>query len=210
MKFSRPAFLMSLAVGFFFLTSCSTLEVHTDWDTKIDFSKFKTYTWPNTVQPDTGNPIVDDDLVDARIRSAVDQVLSAKGYRRMDLSEGEPDFWVHYNVTVKDKTDVTSIPTPMYSVPYGGTAGGYAPAMVWGGSFQTVVMQYEVGTLLIDIANPRTKRLVWRGVGSDIIETAKTPEKATKKIDNVVEQILKTFPPLPTEKPEPRPSKNHL
>ena len=161
-------------------TGCSSLEVHTDWDQSTDFSQLKTYSWATAVQPDTGNAQIDDDLFDERIRRAVDQDLSAKGYQK--LSAGTPDFLVSYKITVKDQTDVDSMPT----LGYGGR---------WAGGGEVFTVHYQMGTLFLDLKSTATGKLIWRGIATDVVEPSKTPEKGDAKIINSVDAVLANFPP---------------
>jgi hypothetical protein len=162
---------------------CSSLEVRTDWDQHTDFSQLKTYTWSSAAQPHTGNPELDDDLLNERVRSSVDEILAAKGYRK--LSEGIPDFTVGYKITVKEQTDVESMPNMGYGYRYGG----------WAGGGQIFTIHYQVGTLILDIKDPATKKIIWRGYGIDDVDPAKTPEKRDAQTAHTMELILAKFPP---------------
>lgn len=172
-----------------FFSGCSSLEIHTDWDQSADFSKLKTYAWTTATQPDTGNPEIDDDLFDERTRKAIDQTLASKGYQK--LASGTPDFLVSYHIIIKDMTDVNSVPTIGYATPYGyGRGGGFS---YW--SYQTFTTHYQEGTLIIDIVNAQTKKLIWRSTGTDVVEPAKTPEKRDQEINDGIRHILAGFPP---------------
>lgn len=51
-------------------------------------------------------------------------------------------------------------------------------------------------SLIIDIADRRSKQLIWRGTGQDYIDKNETPEQITESINQTVAEILKTFPPM--------------
>jgi hypothetical protein len=52
---------------------------------------------------------------------------------------------------------------------------------------------YEVGTLVLDMYDAQTKRLVWRGVATKTV--SKKPEKNEKALEKAVEKMFKNFPP---------------
>jgi hypothetical protein len=162
------------------LCSCSTVAVRTDWDQAHDFSAWRSFAWmPEGTEPKGRRP-VDDPLVDERIRAAVERTLAAKGYQRAR----NPDFYVGTAVYVREKLDVYTI-----NHYYG---WGYR----WGvGLPETHVTEYDEGTLVIDLADAKSRKLVWRGSGSKRIDPSPSPERVTESVNRAVEEILADFPP---------------
>ena len=62
-----------------------------------------------------------------------------------------------------------------------------------GGGVSTI--HYQQGTLILDFIDPKTKNLIWRGVAEGVVPARTSPEKSEKKINEVVQQMLKKFPP---------------
>jgi hypothetical protein len=62
------------------------------------------------------------------------------------------------------------------------------------GTSTTQVRTYTEGTLIVDIWDAKKKELVWRGVGSDTVSS--NPESNAKKIDQVVADMFKRYPPM--------------
>ena len=79
---------------------------------------------------------------------------------------------------------------------YGGVGGwGYHGWGVGMGTATTYENVYTVGTLILDVYDAKTQKLLWRGSASDTI-----PEKSSslaKKIDKAVTKMMKKFPPPP-------------
>jgi hypothetical protein len=71
---------------------------------------------------------------------------------------------------------------------YGYRAGG------WGGP-QTYAYDYDEGTLLIDVADPATMQLLWRGSATGVVDPQASPEKRELRINDAVERMLADFPP---------------
>ncbi len=171
---------LALCVG------CATVQVETDWNPGTDFSKLHSYAWLTEQPLKTGDARFDSPLVDQRIRSATAETLAAKGF--VTASQASADFLMAYMITSQQKTDVNTI-YEGYGYGYGGWGGpGYA---------RTYVTQYELGTLILDVLDPKTKTLVWRGSGSAVLGEALTPEDRDRRVREAVEEILAKFPPPP-------------
>jgi hypothetical protein len=162
---------------------CSSRSVNFDYDRSADFSSFKTYAWHD------GELSIkeEDPLGHQRIMDAVDRQMSAKGFSKVSSN---PDVYVTYNG--EDNEQVRMDTTHM--------GYDYGPDWYWGGGFgmdmgtsTTQVRTYLEGTLVVDIWDANKKQLVWRGVGSDIVSD--NPESNAKKIDKMVADMFKRYPP---------------
>jgi hypothetical protein len=74
---------------------------------------------------------------------------------------------------------------------YNGFGGGWR----WGGfgDATTTTDNYKVGSLVLDMFDSQTKKLVWRGSASDTLSN-KT-DKNIKNLNKGVQKMLKDFPP---------------
>lgn len=66
---------------------------------------------------------------------------------------------------------------------------------LWGGFGDATTYEetYDVGTLVVDMFDTMSKKLIWRGSASDIL--AGKPEKDEKKLEKAVEKMFEHFPP---------------
>ena len=66
---------------------------------------------------------------------------------------------------------------------------------MWGGfgDETTEIENYTVGTLVVDIFDNSTKKLIWRGSASDVLSDK--PEKNMGKLDKAVDKMFEHFPP---------------
>ncbi len=185
MRFRQSLAVSLVAVA---LAGCPPrVTVTTDHDPGANFGALHTYAWRAGPQQGTGDPRIDSTLLDARVRGAVNRVLASKGYTQ-DTAGTRPDFLVGYHAVVRQKTSVQTI----------NTWYGYGPGPGWGGMGgwpQTYVREYDEGTLLIDIIDPATMKLLWRGSGTAIVVPGLSPEEREKRINSAVDQILADFPP---------------
>jgi hypothetical protein len=154
-----------------------------DFDKTANFAGFKTYAHKEGTR-------VGQELIDARIVAAIDAQMAAKGFT---LSESAPDVVVVYHVAFDKEKDIST-----YSSGYGGGYGryGYGYGGGWaGGTSTTQVRDILIGTLVIDVADAKAGKMVWRGMGVKEVDTTAKPEKRDKSISKAVEKIFKNYPP---------------
>ena len=167
--------LFAFAVMLF--SGCSSISVNQDYDPAYDFSKLKTFGFiPITAEAGI------DQLNADRLSTAIKTNLATKGY----TVSKEADFGVALYFTKSTKTDIQSTGGYGYGYGYRGYGG-------MGGS--TYVTQYDEGTLVIDFIDVAENKLVWRGIGTGILDSTPSVEERTEKINNAVTEILAQFPP---------------
>ena len=183
---TMPKRLLFICFVSIFLQACSGITVSQDYEKEYNFSGLKTFAWkPNE---DNGYGVKDNDLVDKRIRTAIENNLLARSYRLIDSST--PDFFISYHLTVEQK--ITS------SGMSGGVSIGRSSRGRYGGvgmSTGSEVRAYDQGTLLIDVTIPLGDQLVWRGVATQSVSDHSSPDESTVRINETVEKILAQFPP---------------
>ena len=176
------------------VSGCSTLEVSYDYDPKADFSGLSTYQWLDEPQKPTGDPRIDGNtILRDRIHLAVDSELRARGFTKVSA---DPDFLVAYHVSLDRRQSVQTLNSyygygPGWGYGYG---AAYRPGF-WGGAPETYVYEYEEGTLILDIVDPKNKELMWRGSATDEVSFKSTPEKDQTQLNKAVQELLEHFPP---------------
>lgn len=163
------------------VSGCATFRIQTDYDPAVDFGRLRTYAWQPRTERSEADARINNDLLDARVRSAVDRVLQARGYQL--VTDAAHDFNVAYIVTIDTRTDVHTIPVT-YGWGWWGVMGT-----------ETYVDQYEQGTLLLDVIDAGSNKLVWRGSAAARVVDEETPERRTQRVNEAVEKILERFPP---------------
>ena len=168
------------------LTSCGpTLKVTSDYDKSSNFKQYKTF---SLYKSDSISSAISA-LNQQRIRNAIVQEMIKKGFQENNMS---PDLLVNPVAIVKNKMAITSN-TDYYG--YGGVYRPYYWGAGWGtSSFTTYnVQQYKDGSLLIDIIEASSKKLIWQGVGnSEIDGPLKEPDE---QIPQAITKIMAGFPP---------------
>lgn len=170
MKISR-ALALGLALA---AAACSTLELNTDYTPGTDFGKYRTFEFRPAAQPK--NPVA------ARsVSYAVGQTLEAKGMKEV-AQGGDLLIYGHFVRDEKLQFDTYGYTT------VGWYGWGYSPAV-------TTARVIPVGTLLIDLVDASTKKLVWRGMVKDEIDTQLYPEEREKKAIGIAKQLFADYPP---------------
>ena len=167
----------SVGVVFLFATASFAEQVKTDYDRSNDFSHYKTYSWEKV---QTQNALWVD-----RIKEAVNAALTAKGLT--PVASGGDVAIVAIEMTQSH---------PTLNTFYNGFGGGWR----WGGGFgnaTTTVDNYKVGTLVVDLFDANTKKLVWRGSSSDTLSNKS--DKNIKALDKGVQKMFDHFPPDATK-----------
>ena len=185
-RIHRSALVLAAVLGLA-VSGCAGFQVTQDYDPAADFSGYRSWYWlPPSV---SGDPRVDNDLVHARIRRAVESSLSARGFRK--TSTGEGDFGVGYHVLIEGKTDVRTIDNYYGYGPGWGRYGG----RVGGVYSETYVDQYEEGTLILDVVDTGSMSLAWRGSTSARVQENLDPQARAERVQKAVDAILAEFPP---------------
>ncbi len=170
------------------LAGCASQKVDWDYDPGRSLAGLKTYAWLETSEDVKKKGYQLDALMDQRVQDAVDRGLQAKGLRRVKGSASntaQVDFLVNYMTTVKTRRDEQQITT---SFGY-----GYSPWGV-GMNTETRIKDYEEGTLIVDMIDPQTKKLIWRGQYRSRLKEKMTPQERTDRINQSINAILSGFP----------------
>ncbi|MBN1379855.1 MAG: DUF4136 domain-containing protein [Gammaproteobacteria bacterium] len=168
--------------------ACSGIKVEQDYAEKTDFSKLKSYAWQSDKQKSTGDVRVDNSLLNNRIRQAVDNSLSSKGFNKSATKK--TDFLVAYHYVIREKDEDSRVHTGIgIGAGHRGSYGGLMLGL--GGSDR----DYEVGELTIDILDPNNQQIIWRGVASRKIISQSDPAERAARINETIAAVLKKFPP---------------
>ena len=150
-------------------------SVSYDYDRAVNFSKFRTYAW-------VGGTVLHDELNHARVVRAIDTQLESKGLFKVD-GEREADVLVAYHANFDENLQIT------------GFAGGFGPPRFGNVSGTATTQKVVSGTLIVDLMDARTQKVVWRGLAARDLDPSAKPEKRDKNINKAAEKIFKHYPP---------------
>jgi Domain of unknown function (DUF4136) len=148
-------------------------KITVEFDQAADFSKYKTFAIRDG-QLNSRNPALNSELVKKKIEADIVRDLTARG---LEVTTGRSDLNVRYHFGSVRKAEIERYP-----------AG-------WRGFGTRVVrVPYTEGTLVIDLRDPSTRSLVWRGIAS---EEKSDGTKIEGKLDDMVRKSIEKYPPKP-------------
>jgi hypothetical protein len=134
------------AVGALVLTAgCASMNVNSYVERGYDLNRFHTYAWSPAPAAATGDPRLDSNpFFDEQVRAEVEVQLARRGFER---TARMPDLLVHYHASMTQRIETRDLDQQ-----YGSCDKGNCRADV-----------YDAGTILIDLVDPYTDKVIWRG-----------------------------------------------
>jgi hypothetical protein len=173
--------LFSFAIASALIAGCApTITVSSHVDRTVDFSRYHSYDWGPADALPTGDPRLDQNpFFKDHVQGAVERQLAAKGLR-LTMSDA-PDLLIHYHANIARRFDVNRADRT-----YGYCRTGDCP---------TDIVEYEAGTLVIDIMDARTNTLLWRGwAQNSVADMLRDDDAMARTIERAVSQMLARFP----------------
>lgn len=178
----RRVFACTLLV--FLLAGCAP-RVYTEQDDQARFEGYHSYAWLSPPAAPVRDPILDSQILESRVRHAVEGTLTSRGFQEVAVDAG-PDFLVTYHTASKQKIESSGASLSFGFIdafPH----GFGAVAVPVGGDVES----RDEGTLMVDVMDAKSKRLVWRGWTSGWLNQDNYTQEA---VDSAVKQILDKFP----------------
>ncbi len=175
-KMSKQYFFILLAAVSLGVTSCSPFQVKSDYAATANFANYKTYLLRT-------DDLKLNDIDKDRVLNELSKQLQAKAL----IAAQNPDLIVNVKVTHKKVQDITTS--------YGGGFGWGRP-YGWGGGFgmgNTWTNNYNSGTIILDMIDAKTQKLVWQGIGSGL--SVDSPKSKQRQIPEIVAEIMANYPP---------------
>ncbi len=153
------------------VTAALAQKITVEFDQAADFSKYKTFAIRDG-QLNSRNPALNSELVKKRIDSDIEKYLTARG---LTMVTQRPDLNVRYHFGSARRAQLEAYPA--------GWRG-------WG--TRVVRVPYTEGTLVLDLRDPATRSLVWRGIAR---EDKNDPSQIQGKLDDMVKKAFEKYPP---------------
>ncbi len=173
------------------LSACQTPQLERDFDPNRDFAAYRSWSWQEpAVQYKPDDPRINSDLTGQRIRAAVGEQLDQRGLRP-SASGSSGDLKVQVWLIVDNRQQ-------QVSTHFGGSWGDPWRGGFWGGPsyVETRTLDYQVGTLQIDLLDGKDGKLVWRGSAEQILRNHQpSPAERETAIRATVAKVLSQYPP---------------
>ena len=161
--------------------ACHRVEVRTLTAPGAQLAAFRTFRilpvpeYRGSVPLAPTDPMLVNSITYERLRAEIRRAFEERGYEYMPQ---RADFDVAYYASAAQKLDVRS-----WNYGYDWTG---IPVIA------TEIVPYEEGTVIIDVIDPVTHRLLWRGQGR--VATSDDPNKYMEDVRKVVREIVEKFP----------------
>jgi len=172
---------ISLTLLVVVIASCSSVRVASDYDSKADFSQYKTFAF---FKGGIDKAEISD-LDKRRILRAIETELMARGFTKSE----KPDMLVSIFTKSSQRVNV-------YNNAWGAGAwgwGGFGPGWGWGWDMQPAVSTRTEGVLYVDLIDANKRELVWQGMGTGYL--AQTRDRKEARIKEFVTKIMEKYPP---------------
>jgi hypothetical protein len=175
-----PGVIAVLAITLASAGCAATMSVSSHVQRGLDFSPYRSFAWGPADALPTGDPRLDQDpFFKDHVQGAVEKALARRGIELS--SSATPDLLIHYHANIRKRIEVNRIDRV-----YGYCDGAACPP-------ETI--QYEAGTLVVDLVDARTNKLIWRGWAQNSVEDMlHDRDRMARTIDQAVTEMMKRLP----------------
>ena len=173
----RQAIAIAGAAAVLAGSAMSTASSHVD--TSLDFARYRTFEWGDRDAFPVGDPRLDHNTTFLDyLQGAVEKQMAAKGYEHS--ATGRPDLLIHFHASIDHRVEVATDARHGYCL----------DDTCWNG-----VQDYEAGTLIVDVVDRGTNRLVWRGWSQRSIDgVLDNRDRLVRMVEEGVARMFVTFP----------------
>jgi hypothetical protein len=186
---AKSILLLQLSV----MCIAASAQVKSDYDKDVDFTQYQTYTFKGW---EKNSDQILERFDKERILNAFAEELAARGLTKDDAN---PDVGITLFLVVDDKTSTTAYTTYNGGMGYGAGRWGWGMGMGGMGTSTTHYTEddYKQGTLVCDFYDESSKKLVWQGVLTTVVQ--EKPKKREKTIPKNVSKLMKQYPVQPVK-----------
>lgn len=174
---------VSCLLALAFSLPVSAQKITVDYDKKVNFSRFKTYTWA------IGTPVPNPPL-DLYIVGAIDLNLQRKGLSKVGTEDA--DLVITYHAASSTELNISGIGNPMLS-----TTKGYnsIDTTVWSipSTVGSVARQVRKGSLAVEMFDRQKKELVWAAQAKGTVK--ETRKERLDQLDKALTKMIDQYPP---------------
>ena len=162
----------------FALAGCATMNVSSHVERGLDFAQYHTWDFGPADALPTGDPRLDNNpFFKDYLEGAVGKELEARHFERTAVN---PDLLVHYHANISKTFDVNGVDT----------RNGYCYD-----DCEPHVIEYELGTIVLDVVDGHTNRVIWRGWAQDHVDgVIDRQELLRKQVNKSVTRMMALFP----------------
>tara|TARA_Y100001001_G_scaffold162387_1_gene188871 strand:- start:752 stop:1279 length:528 start_codon:yes stop_codon:yes gene_type:complete len=166
-----------LAIVALVMTGCAS-SVVTDYNSSVVFGNYTSWAFA----PGTESSFVS--LDGSRVRSAIERELNRKALRQ--VPEAEAGLLVSWQIVPEDRLEQIGL-----GLGFGFGHGNFG----WGLSAPPPVREIKEGKLVVELADSKSKQVVWRAASRRYLNENQSPETRRELIDELVAEMFARYPP---------------
>jgi len=174
----RLVLAVVLVSAAFVLASCAPISVGAHQAQDVRFARYHTFTWAPADALPVGDPRLDrNPFFEDYLEGAVERHFRERGIT-LAAVPADADLLVHYHATVSQHVDVSHW--------HEANPNGYP---------EPRLVAYDESTIVLDVVDMRTDRLVWRGWAQANLQNVVNDQDALKR--HIEESVVLMFERLP-------------
>jgi hypothetical protein len=172
----RLLFVLMVTIAF---AGCAAMTVSSHIERNVNYAEYVTYDWGPPDNLPVGDPRLDNNpFFRDYLMGAIEKKLAGKGYER--AVTGEPDLLLHYHASVSQKLDVYETDS-RYGYCYG--------------DCEARVVNYEEGTIIVDVVDRKTSKVIWRGWAQEAMNgIIDNQDRLEKQVNEGVTRMMLLLP----------------
>ena len=192
------ALAAGLTAASFALTACGTSggNVSVLKSDSVAVAPGSTWAWAPGAQPGSGDKRIDNDIIQGRVKAAVEGALAGRGYRQV-FDPSAANLLVQYHIGLQNRTE-TRVDT--FGGPVGGPAacgirgciGGFGWGM-YGPPMDVDVrnINYVEGTVMLDLIDRPSGKLAWRATSQKRLDQSDADQAG---VNAIFADMVKSLP----------------
>jgi hypothetical protein len=182
------------------LAGCSSAQIFSDYDRSADFKSYKSYAWLQ--QSDSTEDLhYNNQLTEKNLKHYANNEMAARGY---SIDIHNPDLLIEYHTEIQKKQQVVS--NPVYSNPpnyypgygrYRYNPGYTYNTMPYISGYTTQVIDYNEGTLVINVIDRKQHQLIWSGWS---VGTVSDEQSLSTQVERDIKRIFRKYPIIAPKK----------
>ncbi|WZF90605.1 DUF4136 domain-containing protein [Marinobacter metalliresistant] len=169
--------LLMLSIVALAMTGCAS-NVVTDYNSSVVFGNYTSWAFV----PGTESSFVS--LDGNRVRSAIERELNRKAL--LQVPEAEAGLLVSWQIVPEDRLEQTGL-----GLGFGFGHGNFG----WALSAPPPVREIKEGKLVVELADSKSKQVVWRAASRRYLNENQSPETRRALIDELVAEMFTKYPP---------------
>ena len=174
---ARAAFIAAASV--IVLGGCATRLVSSHVEPSVDFENYHSYAWGPVDALPVGDPRLDNnEFFRDYFQGAIEKEMAT---RHVALTSTDPDLLIHVHSSVGREVDVDAIEREYPNCQ--------------GPNCRPTIIEYEVGTLMIDMVDARSNKLIWRAWSRENFSGVIDDQQRLRQVVvHSVAEMMKRFP----------------